>query len=172
MQFDFFETLGRNQVFHFRFKAFEEVVLIPNQDDKFLVACYAILHPAISVHQLVGQLVGWLVGPLFTFLPFLGFYGLLILPTRMQLGQPCTRLCLYSQLTFQPRTCDSTPCCVGRQVCRLVGLYHNIFDFQAIFTLLLLPDCQRLYCHVSGLVFFNWRQPEVCRINIFRFMIF
>ena len=51
---------------------------------KFLVACYATLHPALLVGWLVGRLVSWsvgrLVGPLFTFSAFLSFLSLPLLP--------------------------------------------------------------------------------------------
>ena len=83
----------------------------------FLVACYATLHPALSVRRLVGRLVGWSVGrsvgPHFTF--FIRFTFLTSpllpkwssdlkygpcpparpLPTRTRLRQPCIRPCFF-----------------------------------------------------------------------------
>ena len=47
--------------------------------NSFLVACYATLHPALSVGRLVGRLVGWLVGPHFTFFMFLRSLASLLL---------------------------------------------------------------------------------------------
>ena len=43
---------------------------------------------------------------------------------------------------------DTLPCwSVGRSVCPSV---HHIFEFRRVFALLLLPNCPRLDCRVSG----------------------
>ena len=52
---------------------------------------------------------------------------------------------------------------VGRSVRRSVGpSVRHIFEFRAVFALLLLPNCPWLDCRVSGLVFFTleWRKKS------------
>ena len=72
----------------------------------FLVACYATLHPAMSVRRSVSRSVGRLVGWSVPFLLFRHFLALraygpcpdvlvpaLLLPIRTRLGKPCIRPC-------------------------------------------------------------------------------
>ena len=58
----------------------------------------------------------------------------------------CNNAQSSSLLLFKWRIRDSTPYRVGRSV-------RQISEFRAFFAVLLLPNCPRLDCRVSGLVF-------------------
>ena len=73
----------------------------------FLVACYATLHPAMSVSWLVGPSVGWSVRPLFTFLAFLSFLSIRACPDALvtfsstgPAHSHATRAAVYPALLF------------------------------------------------------------------------
>ena len=71
----------------------------------------------------------------------------------MEIEQSLKNAAAAGKEDFESQTRDSTPCRVGRSVGRSVGpSVRHIFEFRAVFALLLLPNRPRLDCRVSGLV--------------------
>ena len=69
----------------------------------------------------------------------------------------CFFLSIY-RCSFFSRGHATTPCCVNWSVGQYVRpSVHHIFEFQAIFELLLLPNHLRLDCCVSGFVSFHYQ---------------
>ena len=126
----------------------------------FLVACYATLHPALSVRRSVGPSVRPSVRRSVQHtLLFLGFWDFLLqcscpndlLTSITAPAHPhATGVAVYPALFFSR----------GHATLHLavsVGpLVRNVFELQAFFALPLLPNRSRLSRRVFGLVSINW----------------